>query len=249
MWLCFGVIVLGAWGYLAAVSPHLAVDSLTADLLRSLCLTDDDPWSSQSLTAAFVMWSAMVLAMMLPSAAPMISTYMDIAEAAREKSMYAVSPLVLAAGYLSVWVVFSVAAVMLQAWLQSNAMLTTDETIARPGVAAAVLIIAGLYQFAPLKHACLNKCAHPMPYFLGNWRDTVGGVFRSGLEQGGYCVACCWALMLVMFVTGLMNLFWMAIIGIVMIIEKTVAEPKPWSYGAGVVLLLAGGVVIARFGL
>ena len=249
MWLCFGVIVLGAWGYLAAVSPQLAADSLAADLLRSLCLTDDDPWSAQSLTAAFVMWSAMVLAMMLPTAAPMISTYMDIAEAAREKSMYAVSPLVLAAGYLTVWAVFSVAAMMLQAWLQSNAMLTADETIARPGVAATVLIMAGIYQFVPFKHACLNKCAHPMPYFLGNWRDTVGGVFRTGLEQGGYCVACCWALMLVMFVTGLMNLFWMAIIGIVMIIEKTVAEPKPWSYGAGVILLLTGCVVIARFGL
>jgi predicted metal-binding membrane protein len=249
MWTCFGVIVLGAWGYLAAVSPQTAGDSLAVDLLRSLCLADDDPWSSRSLTAAFVMWSAMILAMMLPTAAPMMSTYMDIAEAAREKSMYAVSPLVLAAGYLSVWILFSVAAAVLQAWLQSMAMLTADETLARPGVAGAVLIVAGAYQFAPFKHACLNKCAHPMPYFLGNWRDTVPGVFKIGLAQGGYCVACCWALMLVMFVTGLMNLFWMAIIGIVMIIEKTVAEPKPWSYGAGAILLITGAAIIARFGL
>ena len=249
MWACFGITVLGAWGYLAAVSPQTGGDSFAADLLRSLCLADDDPWSVRSLTAAFVMWSAMILAMMLPTAAPMISTYMDIAEAAREKSMHAVSPLVLAAGYLSVWVTFSVAAAVVQAWLQSQAMLTADESLASPGVAAAVLIGAGAYQFAPFKHACLSKCGHPIPYFLGNWRDTVPGVYRIGLEQGGYCLACCWALMLVMFVTGLMNLFWMAIIGIVMIIEKTVAEPKPWSYGAGAILLMTGAAIIVRLGL
>ncbi|MDH3741010.1 MAG: hypothetical protein OER56_05375, partial [Hyphomicrobiales bacterium] len=97
MWTCFGIIVLGAWLYLAAISPQIAGDSLAADLLRSLCLADDDPWSRRSLTAAIVMWSSMILAMMLPTAAPMMSTYMDIAEAAHEKSMYAVSPVVLVA--------------------------------------------------------------------------------------------------------------------------------------------------------
>ncbi len=249
MWACFSVIVLGAWGYLAAISPQTAGDSFTSDLLRSLCLADDNPWSRQSLTAAFVMWSAMILAMMLPTAVPMLSTYMDIAEAAREKAMHAVSPAVLAAGYISVWVVFSIAATMIQAWLQSMAMLTADETLARPGVAAAVLIGAGLYQFTPIKHACLNKCARPMPYFLSNWRDTVPGVFRIGVAQGAYCVACCWALMLVMFVTGLMNLIWMAVIGIIMILEKSLAEPKPWSYGAGALLLISGAAIIMQLGM
>ncbi len=244
MWTCFGVIIGGAWSYLFAVSPSIASDSFTIDLLRSLCLADDDPWSRRSLTAAFVMWSAMILAMMLPTAAPMLSTYMDIADAAREKSMRAVSPTVLAAGYLSVWVVFSFAAIALQAWLQSQAMLSAGEALTQPAVAGGVLLLAGAYQFAPLKHACLNKCARPMPFFLSHWSDAVAGVFRIGFTQGTYCVACCWALMLVMFVTGLMNLVWMAVIGIVMILEKTVEDAKPWSYGVGTVLLISGVATI-----
>lgn len=248
MWGCFATIVAGAWGYLWALSPQVAGDGLAADLLRSLCLADDDPWSARSLAAAFVMWSAMVLAMMLPSAAPMIATYMDIAEAAAEKHMPAVPPVVLALGYLAAWLAFSVAAVALQAWLQAHAMLAADEALARPGVAALVLITAGAYQFTPVKHACLNKCARPMPFFLSHWSDETAGVFRIGLLQGAYCVACCWALMSVMFVTGLMNLTWMAVIGIVMILEKTVAEPKPWSYGAGALLLISGVAVLLHQG-
>ncbi len=248
MWTCFVVIVLAAWGYLFAISPSIVTDSFAADLARSLCLADDNPWSGRSLSAAFVMWSAMILAMMLPTAAPMISTYMDIAQAAQAKSMQAVPPAVLASGYLSVWLLFSLAAAALQAWFQSQAMLSANEALTRPGVAAAVLIAAGAWQFAPLKHACLNKCARPMPYFLSHWSDEVLGVFKIGATQGGFCLACCWALMLMMFVTGLMNLFWMAVIGIVMILEKTVAQPKPWSYGAGALLLISGVATIWRLG-
>ena len=245
MWLCFGVIVACGWAYVAALSSFGLSTGLAGDLLRSLCLADGDPWSRQSLSAAGVMWGAMVLAMMLPSAAPMLATYMDIAEAAAEKSMTIASPAVLGAGYLSVWLGFSIGAATLQAWLQTHAILSADEVLTSPLLAGLLLIGAGAYQFSDFKHACLHKCAHPMPWFMANWRDDIAGVFALGLRQGGFCVACCWAMMLVMFVAGLMNLFWMAAIGLVMILEKTLANPKPVSYGTGVLLIVAGAGVIS----
>ncbi len=239
MWLCFGVVIAAAWGYVAVVSPSGVRLGAAGDLLRALCLADGDPWSRQSLIAAALMWTAMVLAMMLPSAAPMLATYMDIADAAQEKAMHVPSPFLLAAGYISVWLGFSLAMIVLQAVLQEQGLLGADEALTHPLAAAAVLGLAGAFQFTAFKHSCLRKCAHPMPWFLANWRDTPSGVFAMGFRQGLHCLGCCWALMLVMFAAGLMNLFWMAAIGLVMIAEKTIANPKPVSYGSGAVLLAA----------
>ena len=242
MWLCFGAVVAGAWAYLVAITPFGLHSGFTSDLLASLCLTDDDPWSRRSIVAALVMWSAMVLAMMLPSAAPMVATYIDISEAASEKSIAVAPPIVLCLGYLLVWLVFSVAMAVLQARLQQAGMLSGGEVLAHPLSAAVVLIGAGAYQFTAIKHACLQKCVSPMPWFLANWREDVAGVLMNGIRQGSFCVACCWAMMMVMFVTGLMNLFWMAAIGLVMIAEKTVANAKPVSYASGSAMI-GGGVV------
>ena len=247
MWACFGAIIAAAWLYLY---HHDAIGGGHAGHVgHSMGHAHVGVWTATQLASAFIMWSAMVFAMMLPSAAPMISTYMDIAETAREKSIPAVSPWTLIAGYVAAWLLFSIAATALQGWLLAHALLSAEETLSHPTMAAGVLIGAGLYQFLPIKHACLSKCASPMPFFLANWSDQVAGVFRIGFMQGVYCVGCCWALMLVMFVTGLMNLFWMAVIGIVMILEKTVAEPKPWSYGAGALLLISGAAVFVQQGL
>jgi predicted metal-binding membrane protein len=243
MWVCFCAVVAGAWVYLAILSPSGFGAGYAGDLLRSLCLADDDAWSRQSLLAAFAMWSAMILAMMLPSAAPMLATYMDICETADEKAMAIPSPFVLGGGYLSVWLVFSVAMTSAQAALQQHGMLGANEALAHPFAAAVVLAGAGLYQFTPYKHACLQKCAHPMPWFLANWCDTPGGVLMMGVRQGLFCLGCCWAMMLVMFVTGLMNLFWMAAIALVMIAEKTLANARPVSYGSGLGLIAAGAVM------
>ena len=160
-----------------------------------------------------------------------------------KKAMVIPSPFVLGAGYLTVWLVFSIGMTAVQAALQERGMLSVNETLSHPLVAAAVLVGAGLYQFAPYKHACLQKCAHPMPWFLANWRDDTGGVLMMGVRQGLFCLGCCWAMMLVMFVTGLMNLFWMAAIALVMIAEKTLANAKPVAYGSGLALIVAGAAL------
>lgn len=229
MWLCLGAIALTGWGYLA----------INQNAFQALCRALPLGGTPHDLALVFAMWLAMGLAMMLPSATPMIDTYLDIAEAAQAKSIAVVSPVILTAGYCLVWVGFAVVMTFVQvagaAWLQ----------VPDPRIAGAALIIAGLYQFTPLKHACLTKCRAPMPYFLRHWSDRPHRVFFMGIEQGALCLGCCWALMALALVTGFMNLAWMAVVGIVAILEKALPEPKLVIYGCGVGLLVAGSLVIS----
>ena len=220
IWAAFGAIVAAAWGTL------LGADPIAADLWRSLC----GP-SHAGAGYHMAMWVAMVFAMMLPSAAPMISTYMDIAEAARRKAIPVARPAVLASGYLVVWLGFAIAAGYLQASIDVPQI---------QGATGVLLLVAGSWQFAPMKHACLTRCRAPMPYFLAQWTERPWDVFRMGLRQGLYCLGCCGALMMLMFAAGAMNLLWMAVLGLVMILEKTMAHPQKLVQMVGAALLLLG---------
>ncbi|MCP5083641.1 MAG: DUF2182 domain-containing protein [Alphaproteobacteria bacterium] len=243
-----GIVILTAagWAFLgtmAAVQSGAGGlgNSYAVQLIISLCTVSASAWTSADLALAVLMWSAMAFAMMLPAGAPLLATYMDIAGAAKAKQMPVVSPSVLIAGYMVVWLVFAVAAGLVQGALALLGALSPEMFLVHPVVGAAVLIGAGAWQFTPTKHQCLSKCRRPFTWFMANWKDDEIGVFKLGLEQGLICLACCWALMAVMFVAGLMNLFWMAALATVMVLEKTVPNPKPLVYGTGVVLI-AGGV-------
>jgi predicted metal-binding membrane protein len=194
-----------------------------------------------------LMWGAMTLAMMLPTAGPMILTYAEIAGTAAKKGERIVSPLVLAAGYLVMWLGYVVAATVAQVLFTRLALMDTGMTSASVLFSGAIFIGAGVYQFTPLKHACLNQCQRPFPFFFANWQTTAKGVFRLGVQQGLYCLGCCWAMMLVMFAVGVMNVVWMAGLGIVMTIEK-IGSGRRFSHAVGVVLIVAGlAFVIAAF--
>jgi predicted metal-binding membrane protein len=221
MWLCLGVVTALAW--LALVNAD--------DLTTALCGAAPAP-----PLAILAMWLAMTLAMMLPTAAPMVAAYMDIAAAARAKHIATAAPAVLIAGYLAVWAAFAATMTALQLVAQSYALEPQ-----RAG--AASLILAGLYQFAPTKHACLTKCRRPMPYFLAHWSGETVQVFRMGLSQGALCLGCCWAMMLISFGLGSMNLLWMAALAAAMILEKTLPEPKPLVYGLGLGFIAAGAAL------
>jgi len=184
------------------------------------------------LAQLLVVWLAMTLAMMVPSAMPMISTYLDIAEAAKAKDLDVVPPFVLASGYGTVWALFAGVAALAQWGLQEAAYAGTS--------AGPLLIAAGAYQFTALKHSCLAKCRAPMPYFLANWSERPVSIFRMGVGQGLNCFGCCWALMGLSFIAGFMNAAWMAIIAVMMVLEKTAPQPKPLSYGLGLGLCGAG---------
>ena len=231
MALCLAVI-LSVSGLTLWMSAGASVEGL----ISALC----GPAANPRLPQLLAMWLSMTLAMMIPSAAPMISAYLDIAEAGAAKRMAIVSPLVLAAGYGAMWLVFAFAAAFAQ-W----AVVVAGYAGAFHGrFAGLVLIAAGAYQFTALKHSCLSKCRMPMPYFLAHWTDRAPGVFRMGVDQGLNCFGCCWALMSLGFVAGLMNLVWMGFLGIVMVLEKTLPQPKALSYGLGLGLIGAGIYVI-----
>ena len=202
---------------------------------------------AQGVALITLMWGAMTLAMMLPTAGPMILTYAQIADTAAKKGERIVSPLVLAAGYLVMWFAYAVAATAAQVAFTQLALLDTGMRSASTLFSGAIFIGAGVYQFTPLKHACLNQCQRPFPFFFANWQTTAKGVFRLGVRQGLYCLGCCWAMMLVMFAVGVMNVVWMAGLGIVMTLEK-IGSGRRFSHGVGVVLILAGlGFLVAAF--
>jgi predicted metal-binding membrane protein len=185
------------------------------------------------------MWTAMILAMMLPTAAPMILTYTEIADTAARKNEPAVSPFAIAAGYTVVWLGFAAAAALTQLMLTRFALLDSAMKPASAWLSAAIFFGAGLYQFSALKHACLTQCQQPFSFFFANWKTTPRGVFGLGLRQGFYCLGCCWAMMLVMFAAGMMNVIWMAGLGIVMAIEK-IGVGKRFSQLVGVALIAIG---------
>jgi predicted metal-binding membrane protein len=190
------------------------------------------------------MWIAMTLAMMLPTAAGMIVTYAQIADTAARKGEPVVSPLVLTAGYVGVWLGFAVAATALQAALTSVALLDAAMASASPLFSGAVFIGAGAYQFTALKHACVTRCQRPFPFFFANWSSEPRGVFRLGVWQGLYCLGCCWATMLAMFAVGVMNVIWMVALGLVMTLEKMTVTGR-FSHAAGVVFMAVGVAFVA----
>lgn len=198
------------------------------------------------IALTFMMWAAMTAAMMVPSAAPLFTTYGDIAGAARERGKPVVSPLVLMAGYMTAWLGFCVLAAMAQIALTRAGLLTPGIQIASPYIAAMVLAGAALYQLSPAKAACLTKCRSPFAYLFTNWSDRPSGVFVLGLRQGGLCIGCCWALMLVMFTAGLMNVVWMALLAIIMTLEKIVDRPQTVVRVSAAGLLLWGGALATR---
>jgi predicted metal-binding membrane protein len=262
-WLYIGLMMAGMLGSLAPFGPGMAVfdllarpgefDGLGRALQQALCQPAfgagtaplGSVWGGADIGLVFVMWCAMALAVMLPSAGPMILTYAEIADAAAAKNQPVVSPLVLAAGYLSVWIGFAALATLLQALLMHLALLGPAMASASSLFSGAIFLAAGAYQFSALKHACVTQCQRPMPFFLVNWTNERRGVFRLGLRQGVYCLGCCWAMMLLMLAVGVMNVVWMVALGIIMTIEK-MATTTRFSRAIGVGWLLIGtGLIVS----
>jgi predicted metal-binding membrane protein len=214
---CIAVLTALGWLSLALMSSGTA-----SGLWQALC-QPGGAGAFSDLALAAPMWAAMTLAMMLPTAGPMVLTYAEIADTAAKKGQPVVSPLVLTAGYVAVWLGFALAASVLQ-WGLTRAGLMTGGNIGR-AAGGAIFIAAGLYQFSALKQSCLTQCQRPFPFFFSNWTEERRGVFRLGLRQGLYCLGCCWAAMLVMFAVGTMNVVWMAALGVLMTIEKLSTTP------------------------
>ena len=196
------------------------------------------------LALAVPMWAAMTLAMMLPTAGPMILTYAEIADTAARKLEPVVSPLVLTAGYVAVWLGFALAAAALQ-WMLARAGQLDNGSVGTL-VGGTIFLGAGLYQFSALKQACLKLCQRPFPFFFANWTTERAGVLRLGLRQGMTCLGCCWAMMCLMFSVGTMNVIWMAVLGVLMTVEKLCATARfSEALGLGFVAVGFGMIVMS----
>lgn len=238
---CIGALVAFGWIYLGLILAGQNAQGI----LRALCVPATNAAGSSAAAAlTLAMWCAMVLAMMLPTAAPMIMTYADLAETAAAKGEPVVSPLVLAAGYILVWLGAAGLLTLLQILLARAGELN-GSAVANPYVAGAMFLVAGLYQFSALKHACLSQCQHPFRFFFGHWTAEPFGVFGIGIHLGFYCLGCCWAMMLLMFAVGTMNVVWMAILGVVMAIEKLGTTAR-FSRMAGVAFVAIGLFIIVE---
>jgi predicted metal-binding membrane protein len=237
------------WSYLALLVAYSGEPfGFGGSLIRTLCRPlPEGPWSAGGVTLVASMWSAMTLAMMLPSAAPMILTYAGIADTAARKGERIISPLVLAGGYVGVWLGFALLATFVQIIVTQAVLNDSGMTSASGLFAGAVFMGAGFYQFSPLKHACLTRCRQPFSFFFSNWATTSHGVFQLGVKQGIYCVGCCWAMMLVMLALGTMNAVWMAALGAIMTIEKMLTGRR-FTNAVGIVLIVGGaGVILGAF--
>ena len=197
------------------------------------------PWAAETLFLCFAMWAIMMVGMMLPSAAPAILMYGSMVRKNRERGTALPALWVFAAGYLAVWTAFSALAALLQAWLETIALVTPMMVSASAWLSGGLLVAAGIYQWLPVKQACLEKCRAPLQFFMFRWRAGTSGAFRMGAEHGAFCLGCCWALMLLLFVAGVMNLLWVALIAAYVFVEKLLPA------GPLVGRLAGGGMVAA----
>lgn len=207
------------------------------------------PWDFHYWMAMIAMWWVMMIAMMVPSAAPMILLYARVARQGQDRAQIAAGPLptgAFATGYLAIWLVFSVFACMLQAGAEYAGLLHTMLLWpAERWLAAVVLIAAGAYQLSPLKAACLKHCRSPVQFLTSHWRTGTVGALRMGGDHGLYCLGCCWFLMALLFAGGIMNLVWIAGLAIYVLIEKLAPGGFWVARIGGSVLLAMGAYVLA----
>ena len=189
----------------------------------------------------FLMWWSMMMAMMLPSAAPAILTYGTIA-----RKLPPAHPLVFSLGYAAVWTAFAATATALQIWAAEVIPLTSMMAIVSRSVGGALLVAAGLYQLTPLKSACLSKCQTPLFYLAHHWRNGAAGAFRMGVSHGLFCLGCCWVLMLLLFYGGVMDFRWIIGLALYVAAEKLVPMRFKLQGIAAAALIIWGLTVLVQ---
>lgn len=201
------------------------------------------PGSAGGGTTA-AMWVLMMAGMMLPGVAPMLLAH---ARVLRQRGRSQLPTAAFAGGYFVIWSLVALLGALLQSQLLVRGLLDAELAVPRP-LAAALLVTAGLFQFSGLKDACLRHCRSPLGFLLTEWRDGLRGGLRMGLQHGVVCVACCWALMGLMFVAGVMNLLWMAALSLLMLLEKA-APGGRWIARLAGLSFLGGGLTLALLAL
>jgi predicted metal-binding membrane protein len=229
-----------AWVYLLSMSWGMAHMDVGAAMTIMPRMTD---WRAVDLLLVLAMWVVMMAAMMLPSIMPMVLGFAALSRQRRAQRLPYARTGVFVLGYLAVWSGFSLLATLAQWGLLEARLVTPMMVSAAPWLAGALLVIAGVFQFTPLKHACLSRCASPFGFLLNEWRDGTFGAWTMGLRHGAYCVGCCGLLMALLFVFGVMNVLWVAVLSIYVLLEKMLPQVR-WLHHAGGVVLIAWGMAV-----
>jgi predicted metal-binding membrane protein len=225
-----------SWAYMW----YLARDGM------AMCMVNMNPWSRADLLALFTMWAVMMVAMMIPSASPVVLAFAGVNRTRCAQSLSYVPTTVFVLGYLAAWTTFSLLATLLQEALHTAALISSMGVSTSRILGGVLLALTGIFQWTPLKNACLGHCRSPLGFLLTEWREGARGAFLMGLRHGAYCTGCCWLLMSLLFIAGVMNLWWVAAIAAFVLIEKVTPFGSWVGRTTGVLLIAWGGWVLGR---
>ncbi|ABM40128.1 DUF2182 domain-containing protein [Polaromonas naphthalenivorans] len=228
--MCILAVSVIGWAVLA----WMAVDM--EHPFAQLTMPVSSKWSVANMLAIWTMWSLMMAAMMLPSALPMVLTFVNLSGRSRQRARGCS----FVAAYVLIWLTFSAGAAAAQWALQAMGWVNPMIVSTSAWLTGLLLVAAGLYQFSRLKHLCLSRCRTPVVFLLGQWRAGVSGAFVMGVQHGLLCLGCCWALMALLFVGGVMNLAWIAALSMAVAIEKLAPGGERMAKALGLVLMAAG---------
>jgi len=246
LYLSIAAIVALAWWYLIAMAASMTGSSVVSTMasMDMQSPTDLQLWTPQTFWMMFVMWTVMMVGMMLPSAVRTIMIYARVAQQANRAIVPATFCFI--SGYLIAWTGFSLAATGAQWWLNQHALLSPMMVSTSTLLAASLLIITGLYQLTPLKEACLSHCQSPIDFISRHFKKGYLGAMRVGLHHGLYCLGCCWALMSLLFIAGVMNLLWILAITLFVLVEKLLPA-NPHTTGISGTVMIFLGIYLLTF--
>lgn len=225
-------ITLIAWAYIIYLARDMSGMDMASAPMRG--------WGAADLFFLFLMWAVMMVAMMVPTAAPMILLFAKVKRGRHENEGPFVSTIVFLAGYILIWSGFSAAAAAAQWGLHSVALISPMMVSTSPILGGLLLVAAGIFQWSPLKYTCLKHCRSPIGFLMSGWQEGTKGALVMGVRHGIYCLGCCWVLMTLLFVLGVMNILWIAALSGFVLIEKVAPAGHLVSRGSGVLLVIWG---------
>jgi predicted metal-binding membrane protein len=234
-----------AWGYM--IYEARAMDRTGVCACAGMAMSGPDlrPWSPFVIVPLFLMWAEMMVAMMIPSAAPALLIFARVNRERRKLERPYVPATLFLLGYLLVWTGFSLFAAVAQWALHGWTLLSPEMASTSRMFSGILLICTGIFQWTRWKRACLTHCRSPLAFLLTDWRDGATGALWMGLKHGAYCAGCCWLLMILLFVAGVMNIFWVGVITVLALLERVVPQGHRLGNILGAALVAWGVWMIA----
>ncbi len=231
-----GGITLLSWIYLVKMAADMSMPEGMSPMQIPI-------WDFGYFWMMFLMWAVMMVGMMLPSVTPMVLIYAGVARKSAAQGMPVAPTGAFVSGYIAIWLIFSLFATLAQWGLDQATLLSPMMVSNSVSLGAALLIAAGIYQWLPIKDKCLHHCRSPVHFITTHWRPGSIGAFKMGLSHGAFCLGCCWVLMALLFVGGVMNLLWIAAIALFVLLEKVLPFGDVSGRVMGLLMITAGGII------